>query len=217
MVKAAAKKRPTGGRKRQPKTPPNEKTGECKKHKQMPEPMYVESNDMLEHDNMSRKSMTSKTKKSDMVQAFIENMHGTQFSNEEDTATASVNTEHHDTLVDKQPEENSTITDPPSMNKPSSIEFTCFQFSQTSTDSMVIKDYVTEHIFPKVKFIVNKADEMRFSEGPSLCNIIMKGLQLENIDKKVEWWMAAKNTVHKKLIQLKNDRNAALKGEFFGK
>ena len=29
--------------------------------------------------------------------------------------------------------------------------------------------------------------------------------------------MAAKNTVHKKLIQLKNDQNAALKGEFFGK
>ena len=67
------------------------------------------------------------------------------------------------------------------------------------------------------QIIVNKAKEMQFAEEPSSFRIIMKGLQLENLDKKMEQWMVARNKVHKKLIQLKSDCNAALKREFLGK
>jgi hypothetical protein len=84
-----------------------------------------------------------------------------------------------------------------------------------------IRNYVTTHFFPKVKFITKKEKLAYYSirSNPmSYCAIITRGCNLPKDTNVVTWWeTVARRAVKKKVNQLRSDKMTALKKEYFGK
>jgi hypothetical protein len=84
-----------------------------------------------------------------------------------------------------------------------------------------IRNYVTTHFFPKVKFITKK-EKLAFystrSKPMSYCAIITRGCNLPQGTDVAQWWeTVARRAVKKKVNQLRSDKMTALKKAYFGK
>jgi hypothetical protein len=87
--------------------------------------------------------------------------------------------------------------------------------------TFTIRNYVTQHFFPKVKFITKKEKLAYYSprtNPTSYCAIITSGCNLPEGTDLAQWWeTVAKRVVKKKVNQLRSDKMTALKKAYFGK
>jgi hypothetical protein len=81
--------------------------------------------------------------------------------------------------------------------------------------TFTIRNYVTQHFFPKVKFITKKEKLALYPPGTSptsYCAIITRGCNLPIGTDLVKWWeTVAKRVVKNKINQLRSDKMTALK------
>jgi hypothetical protein len=84
-----------------------------------------------------------------------------------------------------------------------------------------IRNYVTQHFFPSVKFITKKEKLAYYAPGTnptSYCARIIRGCHLPPDLDPAQWWeTVAKRTVKRKIAQLRSDKINALKKAYFGK
>jgi hypothetical protein len=76
--------------------------------------------------------------------------------------------------------------------------------------TFTIRHYVTQHFFPKVKFITKKEKMAFYPPGTipmSYCAIITRGCNLPIGTDLVKWWeTVAKRVVKKQIAQLRSDK-----------
>jgi hypothetical protein len=84
-----------------------------------------------------------------------------------------------------------------------------------------IRNFVTQHFFPQVKFITKKEKLAYYRPGAnpgSYCNIITRGCHLPQGQDHAQWWETiAKRVVKRKIAQLRSDKITALKKAYYGK
>jgi hypothetical protein len=84
-----------------------------------------------------------------------------------------------------------------------------------------IRNYVTQHFFPNVKFITKKEKLAYYPPGTnttSYCAIITRGCNLPPGVDYAQWWeTVAKRTVKRKIAQLRSDKINALRKAYYGK
>jgi hypothetical protein len=84
----------------------------------------------------------------------------------------------------------------------------------------VIRNYVTQHFFQRVKFITSNRKLAYFdaeAHPNTYCTVITKGCNLPSTTNSFNWCESvAKREVRKKMHQLRSDRLTALKWDYFG-
>jgi hypothetical protein len=94
--------------------------------------------------------------------------------------------------------------------------------SATNTQmTFTIRNYITQHFFPVVKFIT-MMDQLAFylpgTNPESYCAVITRGCNLPQGTNLAQWWeTVARRVVKRKINQLRSDKINALKKTYFGK
>ena len=79
----------------------------------------------------------------------------------------------------------------------------------------MIKRIVIQYVFPKVKFA--DSDDLDYSEDPEgLPQYIIHCANLAPSVSKKAWWKEARHYVNRSINQQRNDKNSAIKREFYG-
>jgi hypothetical protein len=118
---------------------------------------------------------------------------------------------------------NEELTVTPSAASATTAAFAAMSSPVTALENMkfTIRNFVTQHFFPSVKFITKKEKLAYYPPGSnprSYCNIIMKGCNLPEGQDHAQWWETiAKRTVKRKIAQLRSDKINALKKAYYGK
>jgi hypothetical protein len=108
--------------------------------------------------------------------------------------------------------------------QPASVAYTnlLMRNNDTLDGKQVIRDFVTHHFFKYAKFITSWK-KLAYQHDPATnpntyCAVVTRGCHLPPGIDTVSWWeTVAKHEVRKKVTQLRSDRIAALKGEYYGK
>ncbi len=93
--------------------------------------------------------------------------------------------------------------------------------SQSSIDKarqmrMTIQAFVTNSLFPYLKFITDPDQELRYSDDKnSICGLVLEACNV--VGDQQQWWASAKNIVRQKLSAMRNNKNSAIKVDFFSK
>ena len=87
---------------------------------------------------------------------------------------------------------------------------------QEKDSKNVVNLYVTDYIFPKMKFVHQDLDLDYTERKKSLCRLLIRDCNIgPNVDKRI-WWAEANKWVRCRIANLRNDKNTSMKWAFMG-
>ena len=85
-------------------------------------------------------------------------------------------------------------------------------------DRKTVTDFVSDHLYPKVKFVGNKAADLAYNEDKRrICGYVLNGCNMMIHPGRMKWWNTAKKWVNAEIRRLRSASNTAIRNEYFGK
>lgn len=87
-----------------------------------------------------------------------------------------------------------------------------------TASKLVMDEFVAHELWPRVKFLEIKDEQMDFSNEPkTICYQASKACNLDPDHDNRQWWKSARSLIVKGLKRLRNDKVRALQMAFYGK
>jgi hypothetical protein len=89
---------------------------------------------------------------------------------------------------------------------------------QVKVEKTAVHDFVSNYLFPKLKFVRGSGVNMDYSTEPrSICSLVMAGCHQIHSSEGMVWWGFARKQTVNEIKRLRNDASKTLKRAFLGK
>jgi hypothetical protein len=89
---------------------------------------------------------------------------------------------------------------------------------QVKVEKTAVHDFVSNYLFPKLKFVRGSGVNMDYSTEPrSICSLVMAGCHQIHSSEGMVWWGVARKQTINEIKRLRNDASKTLKRAFLGK
>jgi hypothetical protein len=89
---------------------------------------------------------------------------------------------------------------------------------QVKVEKTAVHDFVSNNLFPKLKFVRGSGVNMDYSTEPrSICSLVMAGCHQIHSSEGMVWWGVARKQTVNEIKRLRNDASKTLKRAFLGK